>query len=691
MSDFDHSPGREHLPRTKRSQADGSGGPNPAATPGKRTRVQGLPAAGPGHAAAEHGAAPRVSAPAAPAGAGGPAAPAAVASGSPAAAHRWAVIATPPRLDLLVTEIGAVSPPSTATLTNHGDDPADVAMEVVLYGGAAAPALPGEFEIVDHRPRTLRPRESMTVEVAFRPQRVVPHIGARLRARGQGHDDRTDVRLHAIPAPPRADHADQRELSVAEHEARRLEVTAAPSVQRYGDMLAAVLAAQRLTDRAPHGAHAHAQVAQLLEPVARRLDQLNDHQGRLARFGAGHIAGQTALDMSQAALRSWLQRLQLGARIDTSQLVTRFRVGAEPIRFLTGERTDAPTLRAFDHASRLTATGAAALVLAPAVLAVAAEEAPLLAFAGRIASTRVTVWAFSHPAAALAASEALLGLGIQVGESGWGPFWDQLRDPVGRWFVIAQVLMDYMHVKSGMGHAGPADPPPRSPSTSAGLDPAPGAAPEAVPSPVGARVRLARLQAVVQAVHDGAAASDDATHTPDTTSGPRSPTPGRDAGPQERRLASMDDATAAPAPPATVRAPAVARDLGLRPETIDALRSFESVKADPVGEVNSEPNHNHYAAARREAHGEVVARRPQDGRPYSHIGDLQRAYDALLNIRAALQREIARPAATMTERGLETLLLKEAEVERLLNRLGGFLNEIGFGQFPPYHSFPRGV
>ena len=33
----------------------------------------------------------------------------------------------------------------------------------------------------------------------------------------------------------------------------------------------------------------------------------------------------------------------------------------------------------------------------------------------------------------------------------------------------------------------------------------------------------------------------------------------------------------------------------------------------------------------------------------------------------------------MTERGLETLLLKEAEVERLLNRLGGFLNEIGFG------------
>lgn len=81
------------------------------------------------------------------------------------------------------------------------------------------------------------------------------------------------------------------------------------------------------------------------------------------------------------------------------------------------------------------------LALSPAVLAVAAEEAPLLTFAGRIASTRVTLWAIAHPAAALAASEALLGLGIQIGEDGWARFWDQLRDPVGRWFIVAQVLM----------------------------------------------------------------------------------------------------------------------------------------------------------------------------------------------------------------------------------------------------------
>jgi hypothetical protein len=671
MSEFDDAPPRRSQPRTIPAQGDGSAGTQAATTPGKRTRVQDLPPAGPGPPP------------------GGPAAPAAVTSGSPAAARRWAVIATPPRLDLPITEVGAISAASTVTLTNQGDDPTDVTMEVVLYGGGAAPALPGEFELVDHQPRTLRPRESRTVEVVFRPQRVVPHIGARLRARGHGHDDRTDVRLHAIPAPQRADHADQRELSVAEHEARRLEVSAAPSVERYGDMLAAVLAAQRLTDRAPEDGDARMRVTRLLEPVAHRLDQLNDHQGHLSRFGAGNIAGQTALDMSQAAIRSWLQRLQLSARIDTSELVTRFRAGAEPIRFLAGERNDAPTLRAFDRASRLTAIGAAALVLSPAVLAIAAEEATLLAFAGRIASTRVALWALMHPAAALAASEALLGLGIQIGEDGWARFWDQLHDPTGRGFIVAQVLMDYMHVRSGMGHAAPEDPPPRSRFTPAGVEPAPGAGPEASPGPVGARVRLARLRAIVQAVHDGAAATNEATHPSEGSSS--DPRARRDTVPHDGRMASAEDAARVSTPPAMSRSPAVHRDLGLPRQTLEALRSLESVKADPLSEVNSQPNHNHYAAARREAGGEVVARRPQDGRPYSHIGELQGAYDALLNVRAALQREIARPAATMTERGLETLLVKEAEVERLLNRLGGFLNEIGFGQFPPYHSFPPGA
>jgi hypothetical protein len=64
--------------------------------------------------------------------------------------------------------------------------------------------------------------------------------------------------------------------------------------------------AQTLTDRAPDDPATQARVTQFLEPVVARLYQLNDHQGRLAGFGAGNIAGQMALDMSETAVRSWL-------------------------------------------------------------------------------------------------------------------------------------------------------------------------------------------------------------------------------------------------------------------------------------------------------------------------------------------------------------------------------------------------
>lgn len=132
------------------------------------------------------------------------------------------------------------------------------------------------------------------------------------------------------------------------------------------------------------------------------------------------------------------------------------------------------------------------------------------------------------------------------------------------------------------------------------------------------------------------------------------------------------------------------RQLGLRVESIDALERLENVKLDPLGDANSKPNQNHYSAARREAAGEVVARR-DDGRPFSHVGDLQRAYDALLRIRNTLGREVANPPDTISERGIEVLAKKYSEVQTLLNRLGGFLNEIGQSRFPPYHAFPPGA
>ncbi|MGH9887909.1 MAG: hypothetical protein ACREBE_20420, partial [bacterium] len=275
-------------------------------------------------------------------------------------------------------------------------------------------------------------------------------------------------------------------------------------VQHYAELLAAVLAAQGLSNRATADADARTNVVKLLEPVAERLDQLNDHQGRLAQLGAGNIAGQTALDMSQAAIRSWLQRLKLGARIDAEELVTRFRAGAEAIRFLSGERDEAPTLSAFDQASRGVAAGVGALVLAPGLIALVGEEVPLLAFAGRLAAQRVFLWALANPAAALAASEALLGFGLQIGEEGWEPFWDQLRDPRGRWFIITQVLLDYMYIKSGMsGHAAPArNQRGNRPLSAVGVEPAPASGD--VVDIAGARERVRNLRAVVRQVHDGA-------------------------------------------------------------------------------------------------------------------------------------------------------------------------------------------
>ena len=303
------------------------------------------------------------------------------------------------------------------------------------------------------------------------------------RAPGGGHHQAAVQRAPASPGP----------------EASRQQPATPPRVMHYNDMLAAVLAAQSLSDHTkPDDPAAHAQILALLEPVERRLGELNDHQGRLAQFGAGNIAGQTALDTAEAAIRSWRQLLLLGAMVRTDELVLRFRMGAEVLQFLTGEQRDAPTLREFNHVSGLVGMGAAAAVLTPALVALAAAEAPLLAFVGRLAAQRVALWAAAHPAAALAASEVLLGFGLQIVDGGWESFWDQLHDPNGRWFVLAQVLMDYMHVRGSLG----------------GHDTAPTASPRR-PAPGGpevdveaARQQIAKARAALRQVHDAAASAE---------------------------------------------------------------------------------------------------------------------------------------------------------------------------------------
>ncbi|MFD9564166.1 polymorphic toxin type 28 domain-containing protein [Streptomyces sp. NPDC059994] len=92
--------------------------------------------------------------------------------------------------------------------------------------------------------------------------------------------------------------------------------------------------------------------------------------------------------------------------------------------------------------------------------------------------------------------------------------------------------------------------------------------------------------------------------------------------------------------------------------------------------MNSEPNHNHYDAARRESQGEVVARKA-DGTPFDQIADLKQARNGLDSVRRVLEDEIRRPSEGMTPRGLEVLLSKHKETTQILDCLNGFLHSIG--------------
>ncbi|MFD8813701.1 polymorphic toxin type 28 domain-containing protein [Streptomyces sp. NPDC059627] len=118
------------------------------------------------------------------------------------------------------------------------------------------------------------------------------------------------------------------------------------------------------------------------------------------------------------------------------------------------------------------------------------------------------------------------------------------------------------------------------------------------------------------------------------------------------------------------------RELGLRDAAQRAISRLENIKKDPLGEINSQPNHNHYSAARREANGEVVARKA-DGTPFDHIADLTQARNGLNNIRQILDAELRNPPESITDRGLEVLKKKRKETIDELDRLNGFLHSIG--------------
>ncbi|MFJ5301563.1 putative T7SS-secreted protein [Streptomyces sp. NPDC088350] len=118
------------------------------------------------------------------------------------------------------------------------------------------------------------------------------------------------------------------------------------------------------------------------------------------------------------------------------------------------------------------------------------------------------------------------------------------------------------------------------------------------------------------------------------------------------------------------------RELGLREDAQRAIERLENIKKDPIGSINSQPNHNHYNAARREAGGEVVARKP-DGTPFDHITDLKQARNGLDNIRRILEKELQNPPDTITDRGIEVLERKRKDAISELDRINGFMHSIG--------------
>jgi RHS repeat-associated protein len=135
---------------------------------------------------------------------------------------------------------------------------------------------------------------------------------------------------------------------------------------------------------------------------------------------------------------------------------------------------------------------------------------------------------------------------------------------------------------------------------------------------------------------------------------------------------------------------------GLSQEARNALQKLDNVANDPLGNINRQTNHNHFAAARREANGEVVARRPADNRPFSHISDLQQARNSLQNnIIPALDREIARIERRMpddlTHDSLTNLLDSHSRATSLFHNVNNFLHGIGFPPGAPMHTWPPGA
>ena len=446
------------------------------------------------------------------------------------------------------------------------------------------------------------------------------------------------------------------------------------AVTTYRDLLAAVSAARALTDAGDPKSYERARA--LLAPVRDRLWEIYPRVVEAReQFGFARNVMDLHFDAARAGIDGWVTRLHMGGTIATKELVTRFEAAETEIKLGIGEQTDTGDLRAADRAAwrttKVVGVATAVVVLLPVAVEVGASVG------ARVTASAVSRWAAAHPYLALAVAEIVLTNGIAIGEAGGlDNYVDGLKQNIPQ--TAVQVFMDFVAVWVAHG----ADQPPKAPAGNRGGRPREQPAGEAPPS--GNRKALPPAGGEEPGGPPAGSAPAGASGSVD----PESSTM-----PVPKSAVVVADEAAPGSTAATLSAAATqqqGRDLGLRSDALEALDTLAHVGSHPLGKVNSEPNHNHFGAARREAAGEVVARRP-DGHPYSHIGELQRAHNALDNVRRVIAREMANPPPTITDRGRDVLSSKHAEVQAALSRLKGFLGSIGHGPpFPPFHEWPPG-
>ena len=205
----------------------------------------------------------------------------------------------------------------------------------------------------------------------------------------------------------------------------------APPVATYREMLAAVLAAQELTDQGDEQSYDRA--IKMLEPVVERLHAIYP---KLIEKRSEYGAGQQAIDLrfgtARGSTTAWLARLRMGGSINAAEKVNNFRGGEEEIKLGTGEQRESSDLRAFDRAAKTTTAVVGAATAAVIVL-------PIAYGAGAAVGTKLMLWAGANPQTALVLMEIAAGMGIQIGEDGLENFLRRLESNEDLAWTVYQV------------------------------------------------------------------------------------------------------------------------------------------------------------------------------------------------------------------------------------------------------------